>query len=173
MAMGLTPSYTGMQYPAAYQNGSYSYNAAPSQPYNPPVNTSYAAPQQQTAVDVMQWVDGEIGAKAFQIPSGWPANKPIPLWDTNDPIIYLKSINQLGMPNPLQKVHYTMEEVQQPVLMTGQSGSAIPANTDYVTKDDIRTMKDELIAFITSHGSTPRTDGRSQTNGNRNGGGDK
>ena len=59
------------------------------------------------------WVDGEVGAKAYQLPTGWPANTPIALWDTNDTVIYLKSTNSMGMPNPLQKAHYHLEERPQ------------------------------------------------------------
>jgi hypothetical protein len=58
----------------------------------------------------LKWVDGEAAAKAYQLPAGLPPNKPIALWDTNDTIIYLKSVNQMGMPNPLQRVHYQLEE---------------------------------------------------------------
>lgn len=65
-----------------------------------------AQPQQQGLI----WVDGEVGAKAYQLPAGWPANTPLALWDTNDTVIYLKSTNQMGMPNPLQIAHYQLEE---------------------------------------------------------------
>ena len=112
------------------------------------------------------WVDGEVGAKAYQMPAGWPQNTPLPLWDTNDTIIYLKSVNQMGMPNPLQKIHYKMDE-QQPKYM-GQSqallgsGEGEPARADmsqYVRKDEMRTeefvrkedlerMKQELMDSI-------------------------
>lgn len=168
MAFNAAQGYGNMQFPATYQNGSYSYNSASNQSYAQPM----PQPQQQT-IDVMQWVDGDVGAKAFQMPVGWPPNKPIPLWDTNEPIIYLKSINQLGMPNPLQKIHYTMDDVQQPALMSGQSA---PRNDEYATKEDIRSiredfhsLKDDLTAFMNSHGNLSKNDNRSQMN-NRNGG---
>ena len=89
--------------------------------------------------------------------SGWtvPVNAPMPLWDTNDTIIYLKSTNQMGMPNPIQKVRYTMEE--QPKMapaMSGQaalpSGESHPDMSQYVRKDELEQMKEELKAAITS-----------------------
>ena len=72
----------------------------------PYTNWSTMQPQQQGLI----WVDGEVGAKAYQLPAGWPVNTPIALWDTNDTVIYLKSTNQMGMPNPLQIAHYQLEE---------------------------------------------------------------
>ena len=94
------------------------------------------------------WVDGEAAAKAYQIPAG--ISGPVALWDTNDQVIYLKSMNQMGMPNPLQKIHYQMEEPPQ-VLPAGQngqtSGNEAPAHA-YVTKDDLAALKNELKEMI-------------------------
>ena len=125
---------------------------------------SYAAQQPVGIV----WVDGEIGAKAYQLPSNWPVNAPMPLWDTNDTIIYLKSTNQMGMPNPIQKVRYTMEEAPRMApAMSGQamlpSGDGTPHNvpdmSEYVRKDELEQMKEELKAAITSAGSATETKG--------------
>lgn len=108
-------------------------------------------PQMQTQQSGMglKWVDGEVGAKAYQMPQGWPANQPIALWDTNDTVIYLKSINPMGMPNPLQKAHYTLEGVKSGVKDTGYSGEAeAPDMTKYVRKEDLERMKQDLIDTI-------------------------
>ena len=111
----------------------------------------------------LRWVDGEIGAKAFQMPAGWPPNQPIALWDTNDTVIYLKSINPMGMPNPIQKAHYTLEGVQSGEKNHGYSGDTAPAPdmTQYVKKEDLERMKQDLIDTIgqmqTSGGMAKRT----------------
>ena len=113
------------------------------QPANPPQ-------QNQSGI---AWVDGEVGAKAYQLPAGWPANTPMPLWDTNDTIIYLKSTNPMGMPNPLQRIHYRMEEQEQHASGTSFASSA-PAlmsgehHEQYATKEDIERMKEELRKSI-------------------------
>lgn len=110
---------------------------------------SYASMPQQATPQAMlgiQWVDGEVGAKAFQMPQGWSVGTPIALWDTNDPIIYLKSVNQMGMPNPLQKIHYTMEE-QQNKLPAGSMMSS-QESPNYATKDDFEALKNELKDMI-------------------------
>ena len=133
----------------AYNNYGQMYNPYSGYPVNPQ-NVSYAyntpAPMPQAQQNVgMIWVDGEVGAKAFQMPQGWPVGTPIALWDTNDPMIYLKSINQMGMPNPLQKIRYQMEENQQQsgyLPTSGQMSGA--AETNYATKDDLNKKFNEL-----------------------------
>lgn len=154
------PSYGAYpQYPQnSYQQ---QYSQAYQQPYQQQ-SMSYAQPQQPRVG--IEWVDGEVGAKAFQLPAGWPANAPMPLWDTNDTVIYLKSINQMGMPNPLQKVRYTMEEQPRmsaamssqaalPSGETSQQSQAMPDMSEYVRKDELNQMKEELKAAITSIGN--------------------
>ena len=128
----------------------------------------------------IEWVDGEASAKSYQIPQGM--TKPVALWDTNDTVIYLKSMNPMGMPNPLQKIHYKMEE-QVPKYM-GQSGMAmlgagadspdaqreIPDMREYVRKDELQQMKDELMQSIrelgnNGGGSAGTAGGRRNTRG--------
>lgn len=126
------------QYSQAMQNAAYS-----------PQNTSN---YMQQPVGIV-WVDGEVGAKAYQLPPGWPVNAPMPLWDTNDTIIYLKSTNQMGMPNPIQKVRYVMEEPPKASqAMAGQSRlSQAEGNQDmsqYVKRDELEQMKEELKEAI-------------------------
>ena len=102
------------------------------------------------------WVDGEIGAKAYQMPAGWPANQPVALWDTNDTVIYLKSTNPMGMPLPLQKAHYTLETVHSGEKTSGYSGDAekavVPDMSEYVKKTDLEKMKQDLMDTIGSMG---------------------
>lgn len=141
-------NFIGYGYPT-----NYAMTGVPQAGYLPQAQTSYQQPPQQKVG--IEWVDGEVGAKAFQLPQGWPANVPMPLWDTNDTVIYLKSVNQMGMPNPIQKVHYTMDPdnqfVQQPAL-SGQSASMDTSR--FATKDELAKMvnelKDELKAAINS-----------------------
>ena len=94
------------------------------------------------------WVDGEVGAKAYQLPAGLPANQPVALWDTNDTIIYLKSVNPMGMPNPLQKAHYTLEDSKSGEKRQGYSGDTAPDMTQYVRKEDLERMRQELMDSI-------------------------
>lgn len=155
------PSYGS--YPS-YPTNSYQqqYSQAMQPQYQQPT-MSYTQPQQ--AKLGIEWVDGEVGAKAFQLPAGWPANAPMPLWDTNDTVIYLKSINQMGMPNPIQKVRYTMEEqprmsaaMSSQVALPGgdtnqQHAQTMPDMSEYVRKDELNQMKEELKSAIASVGT--------------------
>lgn len=117
---------------------------------------SYAQTAQANTQGIL-WVDGEVGAKAYQMPTGWPVNTPIPLWDTNDTIIYLKSTNQMGMPNPLQKIHYKMDETAQKYqsqAMPGEnSGQSAADMSEYVRKDEMDRMKQEIMDSIRSIGA--------------------
>ena len=143
-------------YPVPYQN-TWNYSGIGQQMY-PQYQQIYPQQQNPQMTQMTQnqsgmgikWVDGEVGAKAFQMPAGWPANQPIDLWDTNDTVIYLKSINPMGMPNPLQKARYELEGVKTGEKATGYSGDAEP-HTDmsqYVRKEDLERMKQDLIDTI-------------------------
>lgn len=133
--------------PAMYYGNMYGNAYAAPNGYMQPVQNQN--PQQmsnQAAQTGIIWVDGEIGAKAYQMPPGWPANTPLPMWDTNDTVIYLKSTNQLGMPNPLQKIHYKMEETsaKHGGLEKLESGDM----SEYVKKTDLDRVRDEMLKAI-------------------------
>lgn len=107
-------------------------------PFTPTWNQMYS--QQQQTPQGLIWVDGEAAAKSYQMPAGWPANTPLALWDTNDTIIYLKSINNMGMPNPLQIAEYQLRE-----LIPKRSGA--PAGRDDYTE---QTWDQETINKLTA-----------------------
>ena len=158
--MPITPGY---YMPSMYGNQYYPQvsgaSLAAQNAYSP-------APQQPNTQGII-WVDGEVGAKAYQIPQGWPVGSPIALWDTNDTVIYLKSINQMGMPNPLQKITYKMEEQQ--ALPAAQTNSVShSAASNYATKDDLEEMKKEMKELLRSVQSQVNQNG-SQSQQNRGG----
>lgn len=130
----------------AYNNYGQMYNPYSGYPVNPQnVSYAYNTPTQQPQIPGMIWVDGEVGAKAYQMPQGHPVGTPIALWDTNDQVIYLKSINQMGMPNPLQKIRYQMDEQpQQSGYLPAASQVSGAAESNYVTKDDFERKMNEL-----------------------------
>ena len=119
----------------------------------------------------IEWVDGEVGAKAYQVPAG--ITKPIALWDTNDTVIYLKSVNQYGIPNPIQRIHYRMEEMvpkymgqDQAKLESGESRQEEKPNmSEYIRREELDSMKEELMSAIHSMQSAEtkgaRTNGKS------------
>lgn len=129
-------------YGQAYGNYPNSYGQSMAQ--TPVAQPSYAPAMVKGEIE---WVDGEVGAKAYQIPQG--QTKPVALWDTNDTVIYLKSMNPMGMPNPLQKIHYTMEETAQRPAMGNTallgSGDAAPDMTGYVRREELDEMRRESV----------------------------
>lgn len=139
------PNYQNPYFP--YNNNIYGNYVTPQQSYSP-------QPQVQSPVRAMEWVEGEIGAIAYQMPPGWPANTPIPLWDNKSTTIFLKSWNQMGVPNPLQRIPYTLPE-QGSLPDTQHSGATAPDMSQYVTKQDLESLRQELRSM--------------QQNGNRNG----
>lgn len=136
-----------------------------------PQQNSYAQqPIQTPQIKAMEWVEGEVGAKAFQMPIGWPANQPIPLWDSTDTIIYLKSWSPMGMPNPLQKLRYEMPESQGTAMLT--SGASSQA-TEYLTKDDIKELRDEIQSLKDSMNYRKNQNGSNNQSGQGNKGGNQ
>ena len=138
-------------YPAPYypQNYGAQYSASYQQA---PMNNqmSYAPPQQQGGPGWI-WVDGEIGARAYQIPAGTAPGTTIPLWDTNDMVIYLKSMNAMGMPNPIQKLRSYPEEDKQQKHMSGdEKPEEKQDESKFVTKDEFEQMKREIEEILTA-----------------------
>lgn len=140
-----------------YGNSGYG-QMYPQQSYQMPVQQSYGQAQGQG----IDWVDGEAAARASQLPAGVTQHA---MWDINEPVIYLKSLNAMGMPNPLRKIHYTMDENQQ--SGAGQSQAMLTGGTEtehtapdmsqyvrkdeangFVKKDDLERMKTELMESI-------------------------
>lgn len=140
-------------YPVPYQNN-WGYSGAAQQMY-PQYQQGMSQAQMPTAMQQpnpgLIWVDGEVGAKAYQMPAGWPNGQPIALWDTNDTVIYLKSTNQMGIPNPLQKARYKLETYQTASpLRSGDEEPAKPDMSEYVKKEDLERMKQDLMDTIGS-----------------------
>jgi len=135
--------------PAIYNPyaGGYGQVQQPMQPVQ-----SYAAPAQ--AKGVIEWVDGEVGARAVQLPIGMTT--PIALWDTNEPVIYVRSMNQMGMPNPIKRIRYVVEEDtprQSGDMAKLTGGESRHDMSEYVRKDEFAAMKDELLRSIKEIGT--------------------
>lgn len=133
--MAIFPNYGQPMIPTAYQVPSYS---GTNYQTTVPMQQSYApAPMSSNVIPV----DGEVGAKAYMLPSG--STGPIALWDTNDNVIYMRTFNAAGMPNPLKKLRYVEEEPAQ--MLPSQSGAASQIDTSqFVTKDDFEALRQEI-----------------------------
>lgn len=63
--------------------------------YPPTMPAQSAAPAPEPQGNGMIWVQGEAGAKAYYVEPG----KSAPLWDSEGPYIYLKSVSVNGIPS--------------------------------------------------------------------------
>ena len=155
--------YANTGYPSQYPQMSYA------QPAQMPVQQPQPTPMQNNG---MIWVDGEIGAKAYQLNG---QTGPVALWDTNDQIIYLKSVNQMGMPNPLQKIRWKMEEDPAGMLTSGNNGMSgndgMPGH-DQKMQSEIDSMRNdirELKEMLMQQKNVTRNNGQQNNSGNRGG----
>jgi len=133
------------------------YYNYPQYPYMYPQAQSYTS-----NVKSMEWVDGEVGAKAFQMPQGWPPETPIALWDNSEKRIWLKSWNSIGMANPMQEINYTIKERTNPALLPNN----ISGDTQYIAKKDFDELKSDFDELKEELHNLSRS---MQNNGNRGG----
>lgn len=152
---------------ANYWDG-YSMNGAGMQPMGmsgypqPMMQQSYApAPQPMQDPRSIKFVDGKVGAMAYQMPQGWQPGNVLALWDSQGPYIYLKSWNQMGMANKIETLEVrTVEDPIQNLPSGNMSGS-----DSYATKDDLNAIREE----IRNLSSMMQGRGGNQSGGNQNG----
>lgn len=151
--------YMGNPYQAAYSGSVYT---PPVQQMMPQSYAPAQAPMQSNVIGV----DGEVGAKAFNIPNG--STGPIALWDTNDNVIYMRTFNAAGMPMPLKKLRYMEEE---PVAaLPAQSGATVDTS-QFVTKSDFEQLRNEIRQMNQQNQShAGNQNGSNQSRGQNNSG---
>lgn len=96
---------------------------------------NYYQPQYQGFQNVQNqdgriWVQGEVGAKAYLVAT----NNTVTLWDSEKPIIYVKSVSANGMPT-MQILTYS--------VMQEQKEQKVDMN-NYVTKDYLERKLEEM-----------------------------
>lgn len=104
--MAQQTNYTGMNgvpqttygYSYTGQSNNTAFNSWPAQnPYNQP-QPQYQQPQQPQQVESQRvWVQGESSAKAFIVKN----NTEQVLWDAEQPVIYIKTVDITGKPSTL------------------------------------------------------------------------
>lgn len=133
----------GTNYYSPYSAQPMSYNA-----------TSYGMPGNNYWISV----DGEMAARAWQMPSNLPPNTIIPLWDLDGIHVYFKSTDAYGRINPIRKGKVVFEDESQNVLPEGESEASVnrPSGMNpvgdsrmedmskYVTKEDFEGLRHEI-----------------------------
>ena len=102
--------------------------------YNPYPATYMPSYQQQTPQtnSNMIWVQGESGAKAFPV---GPGSNQV-LFDSENQIFYIKSVDQSGMPQPLRIFNYS--ECNEADIHNNIDLS------NYITRDEFDALKQEM-----------------------------
>lgn len=107
------------------------FNGQP-QPQSQPIPQAQPMLQQQT--NPIIWVQGEAGAKSYLV----SPNTSVPLWDSEQNTIYIKSADASGMPS-MKILDYTIREQNN-----GHSQAAQAQSPDYVTHEELENFKSEI-----------------------------
>lgn len=75
------------------------------QQFYPQQQFQFPMMQQNTMPDDRIFVQGDVGAKAYIVAPG----NTVTLWDSENPVIYRKSVNSQGVP-VMQRIRYTYDE---------------------------------------------------------------
>ena len=100
-----------------------------------PVQTPIATQQPQN--NGMTWVQGIGGAKSYLV----APNATVTLWDSEAPVIYLKSADASGMPS-MKILDYTIRDDQ-----TQNTVPPVSKDIVYATKEDIESIRVEMERF--------------------------
>ena len=92
--------------------------------------------QQSTTTNGITWVQGESAAKSYPV----APNNSILLMDSENPVMYIKSTDQSGMPQPLRIFDYTERNTAQ------KAPQDVPSevNYNYASHDELEALKGEF-----------------------------
>ena len=128
-----------------------------------PVNQSQVIPQvPQTSSNQLPtvgvfWVQGLAGAQGFQVNA---ANTEVYLRDSNDNnILYIKTTDQFGRPNSLEKYHMTKEMIEDPSVSNA---------ANFVTVEQLNNILDEKFDKLAKSFNKPQQNqGGKRNNGSK------
>ena len=126
-------------YPQLYNsynspNGQYMYQNPYQQPQSYSPNTSNA----QNMSSTINWVQGEIGAKAYPVAPG----NSVQLMDSDAQYFYIKSADGTGMPTLRKYAYY--EVVDEPVVAHSGATSDEIDTSYFADREDVKKLQDEL-----------------------------
>lgn len=103
--------------------------------YKAPYQTPQVPPVQQTQQNPFIWVQGEEAAKAYLVAPG----NTVVLWDSEKPLIYVKSADASGMPN-IRVIEYK-DQAETPTKPTEHVCSC---GDKFVAKEDFAALQGEV-----------------------------
>lgn len=99
------------------------YNYYPTNPWTPPQSVT-TMPQSQ---NTFAWIQGEEAARSYPVAPG----NTIVLIEADKPIMYMKTTDLSGRPQPMQ-IRYLVTKEDYDKIQNGSNSS--PNSNDYVTK---------------------------------------
>lgn len=116
----------------------------------PPQASQMASNAQQAVGGGIIWVQGENAAKAYPVASG----QSVLLMDSEDSVMYIKSTDQSGMPQPLRIFEYKERT-------SGQNASAIASKPtdEYVSRKEFEAFRDDVRREIKGFSHTEEGEG--------------
>lgn len=123
----------------AYGNSYFPQNYYQTNPYY----QNNMQPQNQQPVATSNsgilWVQGEQAAKAYPIGAG----QSVLLMDSEDSLMYIKSTDQSGMPQPLRVFEY-----KERTGAKNEAPIATSKSADYVTRDEFEEFREDVKRSI-------------------------
>lgn len=96
-------------------------------------NTNNA--QQQTTNNLI-WCQGEASAKSYPVSAG----QSLLLMDSENPVMYIKSTDQSGMPLPLRIFDYKERSKET----TDHAQTVAEPKVDYISRNEFDAFRDEI-----------------------------
>lgn len=118
--------------------------------YQPPQQAYQPVPQQNPNSNMI-WVQGEAGAKSYLLSPG----NTIPLWDSEQQTIYLKSTDASGMPS-MKILDYTIREQDAPHKNNLAEEKPEIDLSGFVTYDEFNNRLDALTRKLDSLTNRPK-----------------
>lgn len=124
----------------AYNNyfPQYYPNAMQNQQMMPQAPQMVSNAQQASSGGII-WVQGEASAKAYPVASG----QSVLLMDSEDSVMYIKSTDQSGMPQPLRIFEYTERTNKK-----SESGFLSKKPEDYVSRAEFDEFRESVKKSI-------------------------
>lgn len=101
------------------------------------------APQTAQPTNDINWVQGEADAKSRPVAAG----HSVILMDTEQSVMYIKTVDQSGMPQPLRIFDYKEREPQG--RPAGAINNPVP---DAVTREEFNALADRVDKMIKGEG---------------------
>lgn len=93
----------------------------------------------QGSMNGITWVLGENAAKSFPVGAG----QTVVLMDREEPVMYMKSVDQSGMPLPLRIFDITERTARQTEVNSSKN-----TNGDYVSRTEFDEFKEDMRRTI-------------------------